>query len=164
MIWGLWVLIVVVISIVIDDFVGGEAVLVGVDVHVGLSLVGVLVVGAAHEAVGYLEEVVEEGEQQAEEQCTPKAVDMERGNQPRGKHDDECIDDEQEETHAEDGEGKGEDYEDGSYEAVEQGDDDGGDDGGGDRIDFYAREYVRREDGGEGHHHGLCQKTETSGV
>ena len=132
--------------------------------HVGLGLVGVLVVGAAHEAVGYLEEVVEEGEQQTEEQCAPEAIDMKRGNQPRGKHDDKCIDDEQEETHAEDGEGEGENDEDGADEAVEQGDDDGCDDGRGDRVDFYAGKYIRRKDGGEGHHHGLCQKTKTAGV
>ena len=55
---------VIVIGVIfIDNFVWREAVLVGVDVHVRGSLVGVLVVGAAHESVGYLKQVVEQREQ-----------------------------------------------------------------------------------------------------
>ena len=85
---------------------------------------------------------------------------MERADQPRGKQDDNGIDDKQEEPHAEDGEGKGNDDEDGTDETVEQGNDDGGEDSRTDRVDLHTWQDVGRQDGAKGHHHGLCQKAE----
>ena len=54
------------VFVFLDDFVGGEAVLVGVGVGVVGGVVGRLVVGAAHEAVGEFEEVVQYDKEEAE--------------------------------------------------------------------------------------------------
>lgn len=154
----------IILVVVVDFLIGGETVLVGVGMQVVRGCVGRLVLGAASDAVGYFKQVVEKGEQQAEEQGVPETVDMERGHKPGGEHDDESIDDEQEQPHAEDGEGKCEDDKNGSDEVVEQRYDGCGEDGCAYRVDAYTRQQICGQHGGKSHHHQLGKEAKGARV
>ena len=104
-------------------FVRGESFVVGVVVLAGWLLAEVL---AVEVFVGPLEEVVDGGEHDAEEQCRAETVDIEAFDQSRCHEDDDGVDDKKEETEGDGGDGDGDDDEDGTEEVVEYGDDDGG--------------------------------------
>lgn len=85
---------------------------------------------------------------------------MELANQLGGEKDDAGVDDEQEEAHSDDSEGKGEDNEDGTDEVVEKRDDGCGENGSPEGIDMNAGHDVGGQNGGQCHDNHLCYKTQ----
>ena len=150
--------------IVVDFFVGGKALLVSVGVDVVGLGIGGLIVGTAHKAVGDFEQIVDGGEEQAEKQSVEESVDMELADQLGGEEDDAGVDDEQEEAHGDDSEGKGEDNEDGTDEVVEKRDDGSGEDGSPEGIDMNAGHDVGCQNGGQCHDNHLRYKTQGTGI
>ena len=105
------------------------------------------------EAVGELEEEVEDGEEKTEEESPPEVLDIEGGDDEAGKFDDGSVDDKQEQAEGEDGEGEGKDNHEWLEETVEESNDERGEKGRPEVGNMDSRQEVGSKEDCQGHHH-----------